>query len=237
MNLWAEQYSYAKELSYYGPYTSKDLDYFGRKDAAEKLAAALGGRVRTPELNDATPQSAIVEAEVQGELIEIDFLNHVLGVNADVMQRSAVELILAVRTASGDGTLTVPIMHPLHVLQSRIANVVELKRTSDLASRQLNAAPIVLREYISTMLDLGEHREATATLEQLFEYLRSHLNGRRAHKVMANDPAAILDHFAEDPRIDERYRAHTLSNMRAQLRERRSRWGRIAAMIGLGRGP
>jgi len=212
------------------------LDYFGQKKAAEKLATALGGRVRTPKLNDATPQSAIVEAEVQGELIEIDFLNHVLGVNADVMQRSAVELILAVHTPGGDGVLTVPIMHPLHVLQSRIANVVELGRTSDLSTRQLNAAPIVLREYINTMLDLGEHREATASLEQLFEYLRSHLNGRRAHKVMANDPAVVLDHFAEDPRIDERYRTHTLSNMRAQLRKRRSRWARMAAMISRGHG-
>ena len=211
------------------------MDYFGRREAAQKLADALGGRVRTPELNDATPQSAIVEAEIEGETIEIDFLSHVLGVNADVLQRSAVELILRVRTAAGEGTLAVPIMHPLHVLQSRVANVLELKRTSDLATRQLNASPIVLREYVDHMLSLGNNREATATLEQLFEYLRSHLNGRRAHKVMANDPAAILDHFADDARIDERYRAHTLNNMRQQLRKRRSAWARMAAAVGLGR--
>jgi hypothetical protein len=180
-------------------------------------------------------QSAIVEAEIQGETIEIDFLSHVLGVNADVLQRSAVELILKVRTAAGDGTLAVPIMHPLHVLQSRVANVLELKRTTDLATRQLNASPIVLREYVGHMLDLGSNREATATLEQLFEYLRSHLNGRRAHKVMANDPATILDHFAQDVRIDDRYRALTLDNMREQLRQRRSAWARMAAMVGVGR--
>ncbi|HZF93883.1 MAG TPA: hypothetical protein VEZ20_03320 [Allosphingosinicella sp.] len=211
------------------------MDYFGRREAADKLAAALGGHVRTPEVGDATPHSAIVEAEIDGEVIEIDFLSHVLGVNANVLQRSAVELILAIRTPAGEGTLTVPIMHPLHVLQSRVANVVELKRTTDLAIRQLNASPIVLREYVSNMLNLGKHREATATLEQLFEYLRSHVNGRRAHRVMANDPAGILDHFAKDPRIDERYRANTLNNMREQLRSRRSAWARMAALVGLGR--
>ena len=53
---------------------------------------------------------------------------------------------------------------------------------------------------------------------------------------MSNDPAAILDGFADDPRIDERYRANTLKSMREQLRQRRSSWARMAALVGLGRG-
>ena len=166
LNIWAERYSGAAELGQYGPYTSKDIDYFGHREAAQKLADALGGRVLTPTVDDATPQSAKVEAVVAGEKIEIDFLIHVKGVNADVMKRSAVELILTVRTDAGEGVLTVPIMHPLHVMQSRIANVLELGRKSDLACRQLNASPIVVREYVRQMLEIGKHREATATLEQ-----------------------------------------------------------------------
>ena len=222
------------ELSQYGPYTSKDIDYFGFRQAAEKLATAIGGSLRIPRPDDATPQSAIVEAVIDGRSIEIDFLTHVLGVKSPALEKSAVELILQVRTDQGLGTLAVPIMHPLHCLQSRIANVIRLRRRHDVALRQLEASPIVLREYISEALNDGEHREATATLERLFEYLRSDIDGKRAHKVMQRDPATILDHFAADERIDSRYREHTLANMRSQLAARRSAWGRMKNLVGLG---
>lgn len=127
-----------------------------------------------------------------------------LGVQSPSLENAAVEIIMRVRTTDGEGTLAVPIMHPLHCLQSRIANVVTLHRKQDVARRQLEAAPIVLREYVAEMLDLGLHREATSTLEGLFKYLRSDVTGKQAHKVMTNDPARILDHFADDARIDER---------------------------------
>ena len=48
LNLWAERYSEVPELAAYGPYTSKDIDYFGRREAARKLADALGGTLRIP---------------------------------------------------------------------------------------------------------------------------------------------------------------------------------------------
>lgn len=51
LNLWAERYSDVPELSDYGPYTSKDLDYFGYFKAAEKLADALNGSVRVPSMD------------------------------------------------------------------------------------------------------------------------------------------------------------------------------------------
>lgn len=222
-------------MGQFGPYTSKDIDYFGFRQAAEKLAAVIGGSLRIPQPDDATPQSAVVEAVIDGRKIEIDFLTHVLGVKSPALEKSAVELILQVRTDHGVGALAVPIMHPLHCLQSRIANVIRLGRRHDVALRQLEASPIVLREYISETLDEGEHREATATLERLFEYLRSDIDGKQAHKVMQRDPATILDHFAEDERIDICYREKTLTNMRAQLAGRRSAWGRMKALIGLDR--
>lgn len=53
---------------------------------------------------------------------------------------------------------------------------------------------------------------------------------------MTNDPAAILEHFADDPRIDERYRTHTLANMRRQLAKRRTAWAVMAARVRKGLG-
>lgn len=186
-------------------------------------------------MDDATPQSAIVEATIDGYDIEIDFLTHVLGVEDAGLKKAAVNIVLQVRTAEGIGTLKVPIMHPFHCLQSRIANVVTLHRKQDVSLRQLEASPIVLREYISEMLAVGDHREATDTLERIFEYLRSDVVGKGAHRIMKNDPAAILDHFAEDERIHARYREKSLANMRRQLAERRTAWGRMKALIGLSR--
>lgn len=221
LNIWAERYSSVDELAYFGPYTSKDIDYFGQREAAEKLAEQIGGRLRIPAMDDATPQSAIVEATIDGYAIEIDFLTHVLGVDDTALKKAAVNIVLQVITAEGPGILKVPIMHPFHCLQSRIANVVTLHRTNDIARRQLEASPIVLREYIAEMLAMGDHREATDTLERIFEYLRSDLVGKLAHRVMKNDPAKILDHFAQDEQIDVRYRTHTLVNMRTKLNNRR----------------
>jgi len=221
LNIWAERYSHCTELAEYGPFTSKDIDYFGYLQAAQKLAKAIGGKMRTPSADHMTPQSALVTAEIDGRTVEIDFLTHVLGVKSPNLENAAAELVMQVRTGNGIGTLSVPIMHPLHCLQSRLANVVTLGRKDAVSKRQLEAAPIVVREYISETLGEGEHSEATATLERLFDYLRSDPVGRQAHVVMRNDPATIFDVFADDARIDERYRQYTLSNIRRSLINRR----------------
>lgn len=222
LNIWAERYSFVPELADFGPYTSKDIDYFGHRNAAAKLADALKGRLRIPPVDDASPQSAVVEAMVGEHRVEIDFLTHVLGVEDVGLKKAAVNIVLKVRTSEGVGTLRVPVMHPFHCLQSRAANVVTLKRGAGIARRQLEASSIVLREFISEMLAEGAHREATDTLGQVFEYLRSDPVGRIVHRAMTNDPAAILDHFAQDDRIDLRYRENTLANMRREITDRRN---------------
>src|SRR5271168_1561867 len=71
-NLWAERYATrAPELWDYGPFTSKDIDYYGHKEVAQKLADALGGTVIFPTIDYATPNSAIVEVTVHGKPITI----------------------------------------------------------------------------------------------------------------------------------------------------------------------
>ena len=60
----AERYSAAAELGDFGPYTSKHIDYSRHRQAAEKLAVAIGGWLRIPDPDNATPQSAIVVAEI-----------------------------------------------------------------------------------------------------------------------------------------------------------------------------
>ncbi|WDF73617.1 hypothetical protein [Novosphingobium sp. KACC 22771] len=228
LNLWAEHYNKVEGLAAYGPYTSKDIDYFGYRQAAEKLAEALHGELLIPDADDHTPQTAIVRAVVDGRMIEVDFLWNVKGVKTQSLKGQAVELRLTVRRADGVGELRIPIMHPFHCLQSRLANVIELGRNDDLARRQLEASPIVLREYLSEMLDGGHLKHVIGVLQALKDYLVSDPNGRKAHKVMANDPAAILDNFQNDERLDERWRANSLASMRQTIATKRTAWARLA---------
>lgn len=183
-----------------------------------------------PRLDDHTPESARVEAIIDGHRIEVDFLTHVQGVPDDRLQKSAADLTFKVRAGEGVTELKVPIMHPFHCLRSRIANVVELRRTDDTAKRQLEA-PIVLRAYINEMLEAGRERDATGTLQALFDYLRSDPTGRKADTIMDNDPADIFQRFVQDERIDQRYRDHNLATMQRQIAESRTARGRFKAVF------
>lgn len=232
MNLWAEYYSAAEELHQYRPYTSKDIDYFGYREAAHKLADALGGRVLEPDMDNQTPQTAIVEAKVQGQLLQIDFLGNVLGVRPKALQDSAAEIIVPYRRGDHAGSVAIPVMHPLHCLQSRIANLIVLKRPDATAKRQAEAAPLVLREYISHALREGDHREATRTLQGLFQFLSKDPVGRKAHRHVERDPLEVLEVFAQDARIDARYREKILQPAIAKVRKQRGALGRILAALG-----
>lgn len=224
LNLWAERYSHAPELTAYGPYTSKDIDYFGHRKAAQKLADALDGKLEIPDPDDQTPQTAIVRAEVEGNTIEIDFLWHVKGVEEASLKKQAVQLRLNVKVDGEQAELLIPIMHPFHCMQSRLANVVELKRDTDLALNQLEASPIVLREFLFEQLESGNGKHVTTVLQALYQYLKSDIVGRTAHKHMSNDPAGLFAAFQDDERLDERWREKSLLPMRTSLAKKRSSW-------------
>ena len=147
LNFWAERYSEnAPELSDYAPFVSKDIDFFGTGTVAAKIAERLGGRVQYPKANDHTPKAAVVHATIEGHELEIDILSNVIGPPADKLLKQMVIMDFPMRSGGDETAIPLAVMHPLHCLQSRAANVITLGRNYDVAKRQLNAAPIVLRE-------------------------------------------------------------------------------------------
>lgn len=185
-----------------------------------------------PDSDNHTPQTAVVRATLDGIDVEIDFLHFVKGVHSTSLEKQAVELVLDIRMSDGrDATLHLPIMHPLHCMQSRLANVIELGRHTDLARRQLEASPIVLREYLSESLDDGAHRHVTGVLSALGTYLLSDPNGRKAHRVMQNDPLLVLKHFTGDQRLDERWRQKSLAPMLGRIHRKRIAWRLMGQLI------
>jgi len=222
LNIWAERYWQTPGLAAFGPFTSKDIDYLGTAAAAEKLARALDGKVSFPNQEGIGPISAVVEAEIGDVRLTVDFLHHVLGVDPDRLKKLAVDIQVP-SPSDGGRVLSIPIMHPVHCLQSRVANAYRLGRVEGIAARQLQAAPIVVDAYVREMLGLGHVKEVIASARELFEYLRSDKNGRRCHQILDADPLTIFEALSHNMRLDERYREKTLGPMIQRLKRIRSR--------------
>lgn len=214
INFWAQRYErQMTALNPSGSYMSKDVDIYGPADAAQRLADKLGGKIRVPDADDHTPQSAIVEATVLGRKVEIDFLWHIQGPPIDQIEKQIVTLQVPVNV---DGTTTnvpVSVMHPLHCLQSRAANVLTLGRKTPQALDQLDASIHIVRCFVSEALDTGQTKTATSVLKALGSYLVTDPNGCRLHEKSSVNPVEILRAFRQDDRLEKRYRDNQLEGM------------------------
>lgn len=99
---------------------SKDVDFEGGGDAARTAARLLGGTLRLPTMDDHTPNAAVVLfQDSDGVPRRIDFLVAPIGLDASDVRRTAVALELG----AGDSPVSIAVMHPERVMESRICNV------------------------------------------------------------------------------------------------------------------
>jgi hypothetical protein len=229
LNIWAERFSArAPDLDAYRPFTSKDIDYFGYEAAARQLVEKLGGapaaRLALPSMDDATFSTAVVVAEIDGRKIIIDFISHVLGVKHTRLENSTMELRVPFTFDGASHELTLLLIHPVHCLQSRTANVMDpaLLRRDDVSIRQLKAAVVVLREYILDRVEAGDHKEAIWSVRELFSWLRGHEHARTVHVELGIDPLDVLRAISLSPKWDPRYRDKTLKPMICEIERRRA---------------
>ena len=225
-NLWAWLYRPTEpKLQNSSPLTSRDVDYFGTKEAAEAFAVAIGGELLLPTMDDMnTPNSAVVRATINGKELLIDFMHGVLGVKHDELRKGVsiigVEADVEGKTVSAE----IAVLHPILCLKSRIANMLSpiLMRRDELAWAQLNAAFIVVRRHIEDALGRGDWAEAHECLSSIFRYLRSDEFGKKADVELGVDALDILRAFQNDERIDRRYRSFQLKQMVAKIEKRRA---------------
>lgn len=221
LNFWAERFPDCTDLEAHQPYASKDMDVFGKVAAARRFAKSIGGKVLERDPNNPVAfVEAVVALDERDRQTSIDFLNYVLGTKPADVVKHAVEFEVPVPEADRQGhgrpaVIRFRVMHPLHVLQSRIANVEKLEvgapphsSTSTATPqrprrRQANAAPIILREYVEDRLREADRKEAQGTLLKLAYWLRH--EGARSHLSTDNDPLRILKDFEADVRLDERW--------------------------------
>ncbi len=232
-NIWARMFAKRNEnLGKYGPFTSKDIDFYGTAEDAKKLADLIGATVKRPSIGDSTPNSAKVTASIEGIELIIDFIDHIIGIQDRYLKGRVVTLRLPRDDNKEFPEFTIRLMHPIDCLASRVANHNQLGRNDDTALRQLKAAPHILREYLYSMIESGEIRKAQKIIKQLKKYLRTDINGRSIHTLDCDDPIEILKEIQIDSRLNNRFR-HYLGiwiseieghrrNLDARLNQRRN---------------
>lgn len=145
-----------------------DVDFIGTSNIAQVLQRSLGRpwKLRKGTLDDVGGQVAKVYATVPGEGIkQVDFLSGIVGLDTEDVRRRAAEITLV------DG-VTVHLLHPLDVLESRLRNldVLSSKRNAH-GVAQARLAVTVARAFIEDNMDAGGDprrvRQAVRRVEKL----------------------------------------------------------------------
>jgi hypothetical protein len=197
LNLWSERFA-PRCPALATPNTSKDIDFYGKPAQVSKCARLLDAPYKIYGPKDRTPCSG----SVQHGAVQIDFVHTLAGVSASELKDLSPPL------------KSVRVMHPIHVLTTRLANVVELGRTDEHSLRQLRAAVLVVREFIrQEILERGEVKAARQLNEQAFD-LSASANGLAAwHRHQIDAFEAVL----VDPRLGASFVKIKYARMQADL--------------------
>jgi hypothetical protein len=182
---WAGYYD-VPEPDDLGPAISRDVDFFSSSPVnsapLRAFARAIGGRaiVQPIEALTALIGSAVAPA-ADGGVYNVDLIHQVFGLDKTEIEKHAVEVPLA------DSAARIRVLHPVHVLQSRNANLHKLASKQDEIGRKQFALSIsVARAY------LEERADAIEALHGLGEQQRQRAVLSAMHRVMeyASEDAA-----------------------------------------------
>lgn len=227
--VWAEVYRQTiSQHGNTGPVTSRDLDFFGFKEAASALADNLDAKLLLPGFDDHSPSTALVEITFEHQEMTIDFLGSILGVSDRELKDGGLIVSLDYQDGHERKSLEITLLHPQLCLQSRVANILHpgLGRRSDMSFRQLQVAVYVLRAFLLEKIAQEDtRREVHRTLKMLWSYLRSDEFGKKVHLLseLVFEPLEILKELSHDERLDRRYRKLNLIPEILKIEERRVR--------------
>lgn len=204
--IWSHHYALDPE----GLIVSRDLDFVHNGRAAERLAASFSSPPPVvPTADDATPNASVVTIELGGRAVTIDFLTGIAGVETGSLMRNAVRLAATLAVGT---TVEVTVMHPLHLLASRLANINQLRRHDERTVDQAKVSIDVLRCFVGEMVELGLPTEAMWALRELEFVIRDRHAGQASHRIFGDrlDILAVLASFLDDAAFDPRWREGSL---------------------------
>lgn len=158
---WVKQFGLRPRL----PALTVDIDFLATRAEAKRVAARLSVRhvLKTAMLDDNTPNSTVLLVMLDGypQPVLIDYMAGIIGVDSKAVEKSAVEVEF-------DGQ-PLRIIHPLHLLQSKIGNLYHLgsKRTEagveqarlaiQITASFLEQARLAKRERLKAIESIGKY--------------------------------------------------------------------------------
>ncbi len=235
LNRWALHYLPKDgRLKAFEPFTSKDIDFFINDRAPERLAAALNGDVLVPDIDDATPNAAVVVTTLESRRIRIDFMSGVLGVE----DRSIKNNFVTIEGYSPElkRQIQILLLDPLDCLRSRLSNINTLHREDTFSVGQARAAMVVVECFVNELLDLSARKRAQSILHDLYYVARDECLRLPAfvnHRIL---PLETMKRYLSDTQLDPRWRDLTLLPLIRRLEDalKRAAAAPIAANQSLG---
>ncbi len=198
---------------------SKDIDFQGDSNAFKRATELLDGEGRVPHFNELPPMSGVaIFRDDDGWARHLDFLPQPYGLERDEVVAHAIEIT----TTGPDGAeVTFHVMHPLHVLESRICNASLPSKQTDLAWRQLRAAIECARAFHVALLDLAAEEDLEATIRRALNYnehvFRLATNNRQGRNEIAAQGVEVFDAVLIDDRLPRLFLERRLPQMKAAV--------------------
>lgn len=222
VNFWAERYvGRLPTLGSEAPFTSKDLDFCGDHSVVKICAARLDGTAFVATMDDHVPNTGVVVyLDGQGWKRKIDVLYEPLGLRAAEVQNLAIPAELL--DADGHPTGVVfRVMHPAHVLESRVHNVMQLPGYAGPEGlKQLRVSAQCIEGFVSELLDDGLEVPARRVLQRAFRFCTDNDFALGALAKHGIDPFVGALAALEDPRLNATFRTSQVPRMLRSLEDR-----------------
>jgi hypothetical protein len=207
------------------PIASGDIDFFASQKLVRECAARLEGKAKTPNLDDATPNSGLVSfIDDEGFTREIDFLDQVAGLDADDVRKTAQSVVLD--PEDGREPIRVWLLHPERCLESRVHNVLYLDKATKLGLAQARAAVQVARAFTQVVVmdfeEISESERSRVALnlnERIFKFAL----GRKGIDIYLDYGIDVFGAILLDDRLPTKFGECRYPQMRTQLEDKRER--------------
>lgn len=220
LNLWADRYcNHAALRALEGPIPSKDIDFCGTQDQVRSCADALHGRAQYQSTEALSRCIGIVRyLDAEQDERAIDFLSVPYGLEGEPLKDMSFPAIVSDR----DGReVRLLVMHPLHCLMSRVANIADIEAyQTEHGAQQLRASIACMQAFFDERLSLGETKTAAKLIEKLFVFCEK---SSYAQTVFTRDRIEPFDAVPSDHvNLPSKFKTTRYPQMQGRIARRRA---------------
>ncbi len=205
LQVWCDRYASAvADLRSVAPFTSGDVDVQGDRRVVEVCAQSFAVRPAFPTSFEDATNVGYLEVSIGAVPVGVNVLTSPYGIDAREAMATARMVDL------GDGSW-IRVLHPVLCMESRIANVGGLGRTSAKELHQARASILCARALIAEVA-ASEPRAALDLSERVFRYARKNLAARKAFREHGLD---TFDAIEAHPGLPDAFVRTRLPQMRS----------------------